>query len=120
MEPYFFFYVGLSFILTHEMDAVKQREWRIFPLTAWLEEKPGYFIFTTLHIPLYVLLFWGLYGADGPNRGLIRGIDIFLIVHVFLHLLFLKHSKNEFKSALSWIIIVGAGVAGIVDLIVSF
>ncbi len=56
MEHHFFFVVGLSVIFTHELDAIKRREWRMFPLTFWLPERPGYLVFTTLHIPLFGLL----------------------------------------------------------------
>ena len=119
MEPHFFF-VGLSLILTHELDAVKQREWRIFPLTSWLPEGWSYFVFTALHIPLLTLLFLELYGKDDIDRGLVKGLDIFFIVHVALHLVFLAHPKNEFRSAFSWVLIGGAGLAGLLDLIVSF
>ena len=120
MEPHFFFFMGLAFILTHELDAVKQHEWRMFPLTFWLPERPGYLIFTALHVLLFTLLFLNLYGVNGVNRGLVKGLDIFFIVHVGLHLLFLAHPKNEFSSRFSWVLIGGAGLSGLVDLIVSF
>ena len=60
METQIFFFVGLAFILTHEMDAIKSREWTMFPLIARLDEKTGYIVFTALHIPLYFLLFWAI------------------------------------------------------------
>jgi len=114
----FFFLVGLSFTLVHEMHAIKCQEWTIFPLLSKLNEKRGYFVFISIHIPLYLLLFWGLYGQNGLNQNLIIGLDIFFIIHVFLHVLFLKHPKNQFNSAFSWIIILGAGIAGLIDIIV--
>ena len=120
VESHFFFFAGLVFIFTHELDAIKQREWRILPITFWLSDKQGYLVFTALHIPLFALIFLNLYSAEGLNRGLIRGLDIFFIVHVVLHLLFLIHPKNEFKSAFSWFLIVGAGLAGLGDLALSF
>ena len=46
-----------------------------------------------------------------------KGFDIFMMVHLFLHLLFLQHKKNEFKDWISWSIIVGEGVCGLIDLI---
>ncbi len=118
MENHFFFFVGLSFILVHEMDAIRCQEWTIFPLLSKLNEKMGYFVFTSIHIPLYLLLFWGLCGQNGLNPNLIIGLDIFFIIHVFLHVLFLKHQKNQFTSMFSWIIILGAGIAGLIDIIV--
>ncbi len=120
MESHFFFFASLALILTHELDAVKQREWRILPLTFWLPERWGYLVFTALHIPLLTLLFLELYSKDDLNRGLIKGLDIFFIVHVVLHLLLLAHPKNEFGSAFSWILIGGASLSGLIDLLVSF
>ena len=118
MENYFFFFVGLSFILVHEMDAIKCQEWTIFPLLSKLNERMGYFVFTTIHIPLYLLLLSVLYGQNALNPSLIIGLDIFFIIHVFLHVFFLKHPKNQFTSMFSWIIILGAGIAGLIDIIV--
>jgi hypothetical protein len=111
MDPPFFF-VALAFMLTHEMDAIKRREWRIFPLTSRLDDDRGYRVFTAVHVPLYLLLFWALFTPDGLNQGVMRGLALFFVVHLGLHLLFLRHPRNEFKSALSWILIVGAALAG--------
>ncbi len=117
MNSYIFFFIALTFILTHEMDAVKSREWAIFPFLTRLDEKTGYIVFTAIHIPLFLAILLALFGSDGLNRGFMIGLDIFFIVHVFLHVLFLNHPQNEFKSAFSWIIIVGAGVTGLLDLV---
>ena len=46
-----------------------------------------------------------------------RGFDIFLMVHLLLHLLYLRHKNNEFKDWISWSIIIGAGLFGLMDLI---
>lgn len=120
METHFFFLLGLAFILTHEMDAIRSREWAIFPLLSRLDEKVSYFVFTALHIPLYLLLFWGLYSANKLNRSLLIGLDVFFIVHVFLHLLLLRHPKNQFTSVFSWTVILGSGIAGLLDLILGY
>lgn len=119
MYSHFFFWVGLAFILTHEMDAVQRHEWRIFPLTFWLDDKWGYWAFTGVHVPLYVALFWYLVGDGSLNISLVRGLNIFFMIHVGLHLLFLRHPKNEFTGLFSWLIIVGAGVAGLLDLLMG-
>jgi hypothetical protein len=111
-----FFYLGLSLLLTHEMDAIRCKEWLMFPATSFLKDETGFVVFMLLHIPLYTLLLWGLSGA---NAGLIRGWDIFFIVHVGLHILFLKHPENRFTTRLSWFIIVGAGVCGALDVFIG-
>jgi hypothetical protein len=108
----FVFYLGISFILLHEMDAVRCHEWRIFPGLSLLKNSTGFLAFMVLHIPLFV---WILIAqGDGAFR---RGFDIFLLIHLGLHLLFLTHQKNEFKDWISWTIISGAAICGAIDLI---
>jgi hypothetical protein len=119
MIEHIWFFVGLAFILTHEMDAVLRHEWRIFPLTMMLDDAWGYRVFTAMHVPLYVWIFWGIWSGDDLNSSFIRGWDIFLVVHVGLHLLFLRHPKNEFTTPFSWVLIVGAGVSGALDLLLA-
>jgi hypothetical protein len=110
-----FFYAAISFILMHEMDAIRCKEWRIFPGISLLREETGFMIFMLAHLPLYWLLFWILLGSEN-TEGIIRGLDIFFIIHLGLHLLFLMHRKNEFKDGLSWSIILGAAICGVLDL----
>jgi hypothetical protein len=101
------FNLGLTFILLHEMDAIRCKEWRIFPLTSMLEDRLGYIVFLFMHIPLFYCIFFQLNNATFHWY-----FDIFLMVHVGLHILFLKHPKNEFRDWISWSIIIGAGVLG--------
>lgn len=97
------------------MDAIRCKEWRIFPGLSFLKDKFGLIVFVFLHIPLFYWLFLELQ----MNREKFRiGFDYFLIIHFILHLLFLRHPKNEFKDWISWIIIIGAGLSGFLDLIV--
>ena len=90
-----FFVLGFCFLLTHEMDAIRVKEWKIFPVLNKVGDEAGYVAFTALHIPIYVLLLWGLYGDNGANRGLIVGLDTFFVVHVLLHLIFYNHQKTD-------------------------
>jgi hypothetical protein len=46
------------------------------------------------------------------------GLSAFFIVHVVLHLLFLRHPLNQFSSPFSWLLIGGAGLCGALDLVV--
>ena len=116
---YMFFYIGFSLLLIHEMDAIRQREWKLFIFLSSLREETAYVVFTALHIPLYIVLFWGLFGdGSGINDGLVIALDCFLIIHVFLHLLFIRHKDYQFTSVFSWVLILGAGIAGALDLIV--
>jgi hypothetical protein len=113
-----FFYAGLSLILTHELDAVRRREWRIFPGLARLDDETGYALFTALHVPLFLALLWALFDG-GLERGLADGLSAFFVVHVGLHLLALRHPRNEFTGLLSWAAIGGAGLCGVLHLLVG-
>jgi len=115
MNDHLFFYLGLTFILMHEMDAIRCKEWRIFPGLSLLNDHWGYRIFMLAHIPLFFFLFRGL--SQTENSRLIFGLDVFFIIHVVLHVLFLLHKKNEFKDWVSWTIILGAGVFGFFDIV---
>jgi hypothetical protein len=112
------FYVALTFMLIHEMDAVRCREWRIFPGLSSLKEPLAFRMFIVAHIPLFFTLFWSLKTLKDPSE-LIFWLDIFFALHVFLHLLFLRHKNNEFKDWISWTFISGAGLFGILDVFVS-
>jgi len=110
-----FFLLGLSLILIHEMDAIRCKEWRIFPLVSLLDDKTGERVFILAHIPLYYFIFSGL--DMGANLSWIKGLDYFFIIHLGLHLLALRHPKNEFKDWLSWLLITGVALCGLLDLI---
>jgi hypothetical protein len=120
MIEHFSFYIGLAFIFVHEMDAVRLQEWKMFPFLSNIKDESGYKIFTIIHLPIYFLLFWGLFGNQGTNHSLILGLDVFFIIHVGLHLLFLKNKNNQFKSTFSWGLILLTGLFGLADLIISF
>lgn len=108
-----FFSLALSFILLHEMDAIRCREWKIFPGLSLLPDRIGMILFIFAHIPLF---YWVLSATLSGNDTFRFGFNIFLIIHFFLHILFLKHSKNEFKDWISWSIISGAGFFALIDL----
>jgi hypothetical protein len=116
MTSHLFFYLALSFLTLHEMDAVRCREWRIFPLLSLLNDKLGQIVFLFAHIPIFFFIYWKLtYTQDLLT--FIQYFDIFTMIHIGLHVLFLKHKNNEFKDWISWTIIIGAGFCGLIDLI---
>lgn len=102
MTSHLFFLAGFCLLLTHEMDAVRLKEWRMFPVLSGMREEAAYLVFTALHVPLYALLFWGLFGGSGMNLGLIVALDVFFIIHAFLHLFLRKRPNHLFASGFSW------------------
>ncbi len=115
------FYLGLFFLFVHELDAIKQHEWRIFPGLSKLEDDLSYQLFVALHIPLFVLILWFLYYLSEQIRFWFKiGIDVFLIIHFGLHHFFKSHDKYEFTQQFSKIIINLAALIGLIHLILVF
>ena len=85
MVNHLWFWIGLCFIMVHELDAIRCKEWRIFPGLSSLGDGFGSKIFIIAHIPLFILLFFGL-RSSVVHSYLVVGLDFFFIIHVFLHL----------------------------------
>lgn len=71
-----FFYLGLSLLTMHEMDAIRCREWRIFPLLSLLSDKAGYIVFVFAHIPLFFFIFYQLTSNQDPEE-FRKGLNFF-------------------------------------------
>jgi hypothetical protein len=117
MAAHIFFYLGLSLLTMHEMDAIRCREWRIFPGLSNLSDKFGQVVFIFVHVPLFFFIYWQLTHSN-DLESFIKVFDIFMIAHLILHIWFLKHKNNEFKDWISWSIIIGAGLCGSIDLVI--
>jgi len=107
------FFLGLSLLLVHELDAVKRHEWRIFPILSSLPEKTAYFLFVSLHLPLFTLI---LFYLTHPNPEIgywfIISMDIFFIAHMGLHGLYKNHKENDFGNGFSKVIIFLTAIVG--------
>jgi len=110
-----FFLLGLALLLVHEMDAVRCREWRMIPGLSAPSDPWALRLFLLLHVPLLYTLLGAV--AAGPDATLVTALDLFCLVHLGLHLIFLRHPRNEFRDALSWTLIVGAAMSGGIDLL---
>ena len=117
MTDHIFFHLGLSLLTIHEMDAIRCKEWRIFPGLSMLSDKVGHIVFVFAHIPLFIFINWQLAHSQDINS-FIQIFNIFTIVHLGLHVIGLKHKNNEFKDWISWTLIIGAGLCGLIDLMV--
>ncbi len=118
MTDHHFFFIGLSLMSVHELDAVRCKEWRIIPGLSLLHEKTGGIVFLFAHIPLFYFVFWQMTQTQDSDM-FIKGFDIFMIVHFVLHIVFLKHKNNEFKDWVSWTILSAAGLCGLTDLLIQ-
>ncbi|MFC7226705.1 hypothetical protein N0B31_04760 [Salinirubellus salinus] len=106
------FLTVVSFLFVHELDAVRQREWRFFVAPVPVSDELGYRLFTTLHVPLVVLILW--YVASLPFQ---VGFDAFAIVHGLLHVGLREHPLLQFESRFSWVWILGGSSLGALHLL---
>ncbi len=112
------FYFGLSLLLTHELDAIKRHEWRIFPGLSNLKDNLSYHLFVVLHIPLFILILWFLCHPSEHVRFWFQiGVDVFLMIHLGLHHFFKSNVKYEFTHQFSKIIINLMALTGLIHLI---
>ena len=113
-----FFQIGLALLLVHEMDAVRLQEWRMIPVLSKLDERVAQTVFIALHAPLYLGLFTVIQApSDMPVvQTAVIALDGFFLIHLGLHLAYLRHPQNQFRSTFSWSLIAGAAIAGSADL----
>ncbi|MDP4145036.1 MAG: hypothetical protein Q8936_11230 [Bacillota bacterium] len=112
------FLINFSLFLVHEMDAVKQQEWKMLIWLKNLEDEKAYKIFTAIHIPLYVFLLFGIMDTSNNTSTIfLIIIDVFLIFHASIHFFFKKHKNNEFNSYFSKIVINAMAIISVAQII---
>jgi phosphotransferase system glucose/maltose/N-acetylglucosamine-specific IIC component len=114
------FYIGLGLLLTHELDAVANHEWRGLPLLGTLPDEAGMSVFIAAHVPLFAILIALVASKDERTRALSRlGVGVFLVVHGLLHALSAGEPTYEFSSGLSRGLIFGGSTFGALYLLLS-
>ncbi len=108
------FYVGMSLLVAHELDAVLQHEWRLLPVLSGLDEQTAASTFILIHIPALTILYWSAAHDRKQIREPVRlGVDGFLIAHALIHLAVQNHEAYTFHPPIETITVFGGGVAGL-------
>jgi hypothetical protein len=111
------FYLGFALLVCHELDAVAQAEWRLLPVLKNMGDEQAYRAFVVLHVPLFAILMWLTASRSRRIRLTTQlVIDVFMLAHAGLHLLFVNNDQYHFHSALSETLIFGAGAVGFIHL----
>ncbi len=112
------YYFVVSMLLTHEMDAVHKREWRLLFLLRKLDDATGRTAFILLHVPLLVLLLWlSTHNQAAVQYWTMISIDIFAVIHAGLHWRLTNHPDYAFKTPASKLLIYGAAFMAIVHMV---
>lgn len=105
------FLIGMAFLFVHELDAIQHHEWRFFFSLLPLSDITAYRIFTTAHIPLFVLIMW-----NAHILWFQIGFDVFFTIHAGLHWILRNHPKIKFNNGFSQLWIFGAALFGLIHL----
>jgi hypothetical protein len=107
------FYLGFATLITHELDAMTQSEWRLLFILRSLPEQIASFTFVVVHIPLIAALLWLTNNESLRIQDWSRiMVATFLMVHAGLHKLLEHHPDYTFNSLLSLGLIYGGGLLG--------
>ena len=108
------FYLGLAFLLTHELDAMPNHEWRVLPLTSFLSDSVGMNVFVLAHIPIFAVVIGCVASLNLRTRAVAQNAaSAFLVIHAGLHFAFSRHAEYQFESLLSSVLIYGAALLGV-------
>lgn len=109
----FIFHLGLATLITHELDAMAQAEWRLLFVLRHLPDDVAASVFILLHVPLLAgLIQLTHYKSPLIQEGSRIGLSIFFMVHAGLHHHLRHHPAYTFTSPLSLSLIYGAALLG--------
>jgi hypothetical protein len=113
------FTLGLALLFSHELDAVRQHEWRLLFVLRHMPEDTAAQAFIAIHVPFFFLILLAV-GASGEVGFWSRAvISAFLVVHAGLHWSLRDRPKCNFNSGLSRGLIYGAAFVGVLHILVS-
>jgi hypothetical protein len=111
------FYLGISLLFTHELDAMSNHEWRLLPGLKAMSEAAGATVFLVAHVLLFALVIGLVASLNLKTRAVARNIVCgFLVVHAVAHFLSSGNAAYEFSSLVSSLLIYGAALCGVVYL----
>ncbi|PKL17929.1 MAG: hypothetical protein CVV49_08525 [Spirochaetae bacterium HGW-Spirochaetae-5] len=111
------FWINISLFILHEMDAVKTREWKMMIFMNRLSDDSGHIIFTALHFPLFILIFFLM---KYYFEYLVPVVAALFILHQILHIIFRKHTENRMNNTFSRVIILMMFLNSCVTLLLYF
>ncbi len=110
-----FYILNATLLLLHEIESAYEKEWEILKIPGKIT------VFLILHIPIILLLFYGLLeiekqSSQGLRLGIIMGIAG--VIPFLVHKIFAKR-KERFNLLISNILIYSNVVTGIVTIVLS-
>ena len=110
-----FYILNATLLLLHEIESSYEKEWEILKIPGKIT------VFLILHVPIILLLFYGLLEIENrSSQGLLLGIitGIAGVIPFLVHKIFVKR-KDHFNLLISNILIYLNIVTGIVTIVLS-
>lgn len=115
------FLLGLGTLVTHELDAMTNAEWRVLPLLSSLSEDIAIPVFVLLHIPLVALIVGFAASKNERTQNITKlVVSTFLLLHGIGHWLTANNPSYEFSSTLSAVLIYGGAALGAIYLLLNY
>jgi hypothetical protein len=108
----------LATLFSHELDAIRQFEWRLLYVLRDLNEPQAQTWFIALHVPLFWALIAWTHHANVSLQGFARiALSTFCMLHAVLHWRLRDDPSSSFNSALSVSLIVASAGLGLLYLL---
>ena len=112
--------MNVLFIIMHELEACSLGEWKMFKFLRIFKDRTQYLIFLYVHIPLILFTVYYLWIVFNFNHFILWIIwNSLMIIHAVIHIIARKWKSNVFHSIHSYIFITGAGMTGIINLLLA-
>jgi hypothetical protein len=112
--------LAFAVLLTHELDAVMQSEWRLLYVFKDLPDATASAWFIALHVPLVAGLLWLFENPSKVVHVASRSLlALFMLIHAGLHYYLRLDPLNTFTSALSLSLIYGGAAIGMAYLLLA-
>ncbi len=114
------FTLGLALFFSHELDAVRQQEWRLLFVLRHMPEDTAARAFIAIHVPFFLVLLIATEASSEPRFWSRAAISAFLVIHAGLHWSLRHRAECDFNSGLSRGLIYGAAFVGVLHTLVTF
>jgi hypothetical protein len=113
------FLLGLALLFSHELDAVRQREWRLLFILRHMPEQTAAPAFIAIHVPFFLVLLVATEASSAWGFWSRAAICAFLVIHAGLHWALRHRTECNFNSGWSRALIYGAAVIGVLQILVA-
>lgn len=115
------YYLGLSALITHELDAVLNVEWRLLYHLRTLPDVTASAIFVAMHFPMFFFFLYFSNHQKPKIKTLFRTfVALFLVVHGALHFRLSDHELYQFEGVLSNLYIFSAAFFALIFLVMTW